>query len=255
MKVNAMNAKIVASSSEAVLLGLLEGQPPKLVAELTRDLRIRQALRRTGPKASRAPFVVHRTAPDGGKSAWLSSDLIAKGTIRWNSGELAYVSRADDPATYSIPSDDDELSEVLEHLDVLAVRDKLQEHLILAETSSSDILIKRFPPAREVDEVRVVRWRLAAKGARRGDSRVITLSRADDGREIGLLHHRTGDDQCTIELTLPFPAGEPSGVVLMVDGRPIEPIVPFDKYGCGCLRYGDIKGVLDGRSELDLAPG
>lgn len=269
MKVNAMNAKIVASSSEAVLLGLLEGQPPKLVAELTRDLRIRQALRRTGPKASRAPFVVHRTAPDGGKSAWLSSDLIAKGTIRWNSGELAYVSRADDPAIYSIPSDDDELSEMLVDLDLPeVVRDGLREYLDRAGLLDAPEDVYPVPPRTEpgpadrrlptvlaaggaASTVRPARRKLVARGA----ASTVRLVHPADGREL-LVHRRGDEDICTIELMPPPPeVGEEARLTLTVAGRPIKLVAPFSSNGYARVRYSDVEGAVTGDSEWSITRG
>ena len=281
MKVNSMNAKIVASSSEAMLFDALHGQPPALVARLTRILRIRQALRWTGPEISQAPSIVHRTDPDGTKHVELTDDLIAEGRIWWDPREMSFVSHPDDPATYSIPSEDDELPEVLDYPDVPeAVRDRLQEHLEQLQLEPSGKGREPFVmPEHEVPSLGpgiqmgssgtfavgiaealagptllyVLPWQ-AWEAA--DDSRVVRLLHAADGHEIGRVHHREGDDRCTIELTPPFPGrGEPSEIILMVEGQTIEPVIPFDKYGCGCVRYGDIEKVIDGKSGLYFTSG
>ena len=253
MKVSPMNARIVVSSSEVVLRELLEGQPSDLVEDLTRDLRIKQTIRWPGPEASRAPFVVRRRDPEGGETTEATRNLIASGKIHWDPNALAFVAQPDDPAEYTIPGDDEDLSEVLDHPAVpKIVRDRLREYQ--ARTAPSPGAIKRVLTAirNQLDAARprqnsrspfVLRTenRLAAKEG------AVTIRdlRTDDGHEIRVSHRR-GDDRCSIELRSPLPEGlAPSEFVLKLGGRTIGFVVRLNKFRYGRIRYGDVEDILE----------
>ena len=263
MKANPMNAKVVTSSSEAVLLDLLEGQPPNLVAALTRNLRTRQAIRWRGPEIHRAPFVVHRTAPDGGKSVESINDLIAEGKIRWDSRERAFVSRPDDPATYTIPSEDDELPEMLEHADVPeVVLVRLREHLAQTEPSLPGDFGEDDDELSEVldhpDVLPAVRDRLPRypdrpkyyKLTAGPAASTVRLVHPSDGSEI-LVHRHGEDDICSIQLVPPLPeVGEEARLVLA--DRPINLVDPFSINGFARAKYSDIQDAITGVSEWSI---
>jgi hypothetical protein len=267
MKVNTMNARVVVSSSENVLRDLLEGQPPDLVHELARDLRIRQTLRWAGPEAFGAPFVVQLTAPDGGESVEATRDLVAAGKLRWDPDELTFVARLDDPAEYTIPGEDEDLLEVLDHpLVPEMVRDRLRQYQARTEADAEacqrvltavQARLKPTSPLRTPRGAFVLRreeqqpsHRLAAKETSYGGLTVTKFIHAADGQEVLRVNHRRGEDQCTIEL-LPPVLGEvePSRIVLVVGGRPIKPVIPFDEYGYGRVQYSDVEDVLSGKCD------
>jgi hypothetical protein len=253
MKGNPANSKIVPSSSEALLRDLLEGQSADLIEDLAMDLRIRVSLGWAGPDPSRAPIAVHRKDPDGSVSVELIRDLIAADILRWDAGRFVFVAQPGEPAEYTIPGGDDELTEVMDHPSVPeAARERLRvyqsrmrpnpgTHSRIMATIRAQLARKRPQPSKMTELNRFVAAAFVSPPVRELPT--------DDGKKVRV-SHTSGQDQCVIELVPPLPEGmDRSEFVLRLGDRIIRPIGPISKRGYFTVWYSDIEDILTNKFE------